>query len=60
MLQLYQQIHQYNMKNDLYTLYAAENHIKEIVIPHKQEEKPKKKEKIIKEEIPSELVQDND
>lgn len=59
MLQLYQQIHQYNMKNDLYTLYAAENHIKEIVIPQ-QEEKPKKKEKIIKEEIPSELVQDND
>ena len=48
------------MKNDLYTLYAAENHIKEIVIPHKQEVKPKKKERVIKEEIPSELVQDND
>ena len=49
------------MKNDLYTLYAAENHIKpkEIVVPQKQEEKPKKKEKIIKEDIPSELVQDN-
>lgn len=48
------------MKNDLYTLYAAENHIKEIAIPKKQEEKPKKKEKVIKEEIPSELVQDTD
>ena len=37
------------------TIYAVENHIKEIVIPQKQEEKPKKKEK--KEDLPNE--QDN-
>ena len=40
------------MKNDLYTLYAAENHIKQQVVEEKKvQEKPKKEKKSTEDKI---------
>ena len=40
------------MKNDLYTLYAAENHIKQQVV---EEKKPKKEKKSTEDKIEEDI-----